>query len=109
MTITTGCWIAGVPTLTSGPARGQGFVAMIGFAVGSIATGAWLARPARHGPREHARLGLDLPAYLLLAVAGTVPVAFAAAVGTGGRAPRMCAELGRAGGIPTRCWGGCSA
>jgi hypothetical protein len=88
MTITTGCWIAGVPTLIQRSLHegAGGFsIVMIGFAVGSIATGAWLARV---GLRRKARASMlawvvDLPAYVLLAVAGSVPVAFAAAVGTG--------------------------
>ena len=58
---------------------------MIGFAVGSIATGAWLARVRLRRKARASMLAwlVDLPAYLLLAVAGSVPVAFAAAVGTG--------------------------
>ena len=88
MTITTGCWIAGVPTLIEGSLHegAGGFsIVMIGFAVGSIATGAWLARVRIRRKARASMLAwaLDLPAYLLLAVAGSVPVAFAAAVGTG--------------------------
>jgi hypothetical protein len=88
MTITTGCWIAGVPTLIQrslheGP--GGFSIVMIGFAVGSIATGAWLARVRVRRKARTSMLAwiVDLPAYVLLAVAGSVPVAFAAAVGTG--------------------------
>jgi len=88
MTITTGCWIAGVPTLIQRSLRegAGGFsIVMIGFAVGSIAAGAWLARVRlRHKARASMLAWVvDLPAYVLLAVAGSVPVAFAAAVGTG--------------------------
>ena len=88
MTITTGCWIAGVPTLIQRSLHqgAGGFsVVMIGFAVGSIATGAWLARVRLRRKARASMLAwvVDLPAYLLLAVAGSVPVAFAAAVGTG--------------------------
>jgi hypothetical protein len=88
MTITTGCWIAGVPTLIQRSLHegAGGFsIVMIGFAVGSIATGVWLAR-VRLRRKAHASMLawiVDLPAYVLLAVAGSVPVAFAAAVGTG--------------------------
>jgi hypothetical protein len=88
MTITTGCWIAGMPTLIQRSLHegAGGFsIVMIGFAVGSIATGAWLARVH---VRRKARVSMlawvvDLPAYGLLAVARSVPVAFLAAVGTG--------------------------
>jgi len=88
MTITTGCWIAGVPTLIEHALHegAGGFsIVMIGFAVGSIAVGAWLSRVRlRHKARASMLAWVvDLPAYLLLAVAGSVPVAFAAAVGTG--------------------------
>jgi MFS family permease len=88
MTITTGSWIAGVPTLVrdtldQGPA---GFsLVMIGFAVGSIATGAVLTRV---GVRSKARASMlawaiYLPAYGLIAVAGSLPLVAAAAIGTG--------------------------
>jgi MFS family permease len=88
MTITTGCWIAGVPTLVQRSLHegAGGFsIVMIGFAVGSIATGAWLARVRLRRKARASMLAwvVDLPAYLLLAVAGSVPAAFAAAVGTG--------------------------
>jgi hypothetical protein len=88
MTITTGCWIAGVPTLIQRSLHegAGGFsIVMIGFAVGSIATGAWLARVRVRRKARASMLAwiVDLPAYVLLAVAGSVPVAFAAAVGTG--------------------------
>ena len=88
MTITTGCWIAGVPTLIQRSLHegAGGFsIVMIGFAVGSIATGAWLARVRVRRKARASMLAwmVDLPAYLLLAVASSVPVAFAAAVGTG--------------------------
>ena len=62
MTITTGCWIAGVPTLvrdTLHEGAGGFSVVMIGFAVGSIArrSGARAGSPCAEGTREHARLG----------------------------------------------------
>jgi hypothetical protein len=88
MTITTGCWIAGVPTFVRDSLHegAAGFsVIMIGFAVGAIAVGAVLARiPVRRKARGSMLAWvIELPAYLLLAVATSVPVAVAAAVGTG--------------------------
>ena len=88
MTITTGSWIAGVPTLVQHSLHegAGGFsVVMIGFAVGSIGVGATLARiPVRRKARASMLAWvIDLPAYLLLAVAGSLPLAVAAAVGTG--------------------------
>jgi MFS family permease len=88
MTITTGSWIAGVPTLVRDSLHegAGGFsVVMIGFAIGSIAVGAALARiPIRRKARASMLAWvIDLPAYLLLALAGSVPLAVAAAVGTG--------------------------
>jgi Transmembrane secretion effector len=88
MTITTGCWIAGVPTLIQRSLHegAGGFsIVMIGFAVGSIGTGAWLAHVRLRRKARASMLAwvVDLPAYVLLGVAGSVPVAFAAAVGTG--------------------------
>ncbi len=88
MTITTGCWIAGVPTLVERSLHqgAGGFsIVMIGFAVGSIAVGATLARmPVRRKARASMLAWvIDLPAYLMLAVARSVPVAFGAAVFSG--------------------------
>jgi MFS transporter, DHA3 family, macrolide efflux protein len=88
MTITTGSWIAGVPTLVRDSLHegAGGFaVVMIGFAIGSIAVGAALARvPIRRKARASMLAWvIDLPAYMLLALAGSVPLAVAAAVGTG--------------------------
>ncbi len=88
MTISTGCWIAGVPTLIRKSLHhgAGGFsIVMIGFAVGSIAVGALLARiPVRRKARASMLAWLfDLPAYLLLAVATSIPPAFAAAVFSG--------------------------
>jgi len=88
MTITTGCWIAGVPTLVRRSLHhgAGGFsVVMIGFAIGSIAVGAALARiPIRRKARASMLAWvIDLPAYLLLALATNIPVAVAAAVGSG--------------------------
>jgi hypothetical protein len=88
ITITSGCWIAGIPTLierSMHEGAGGFSIVMIGFAVGSIAVGAWLARVRVMRKARGSMLAwlVDLPAYLLLAVAGSVPAAFAAAVGTG--------------------------
>ncbi|HWE82100.1 MAG TPA: MFS transporter [Gaiellaceae bacterium] len=88
MTLTTGCWIAGVPTLVEKSLHhgAGGFsIVMIGFAVGSIAVGGVLARmPSQHKERASMLAWLiDLPAYLLLAVATNIPLAVAAAVGSG--------------------------
>ena len=88
MTITTGSWIAGVPTLirhSLHEGAGGFSVVMIGFAVGAIGIGGVLARvPVRRKARASMLAwAIDLPAYLLIAVAGSVPLAFAAAVGTG--------------------------
>jgi hypothetical protein len=88
MTITTGCWIAGVPTLVEHSLHhgAGGFsIVMIGFAVGSIAIGAALARiPVRNKARASMLAwAIDLPAYLLLAVATNIPIAVAAAIGSG--------------------------
>jgi MFS family permease len=88
MTITTGCWIAGVPTLVRdtlghGPA---GFsLVMIGFALGSIGTGLVLTRVAVRSKARASMLAwtIYLPAYGLIAVAGSLPLVAAAAVGTG--------------------------
>ncbi len=88
MTVTTGCWIAGVPTLIrSSLHRGAGgfSIVMIGFAAGSIAVGAVLARiPLRSKARASMLAWLaDLPAFLLLALATSLPLAVAAAVFSG--------------------------
>jgi hypothetical protein len=88
MTITTGSWIAGVPTLIRdtldhGPA---GFsLVMIGFAVGSIGTGLVLTRVAVRSKARASMLAwtIYLPAYGLIAMAGSLPLVAAAAIGTG--------------------------
>ncbi len=95
MTISTGCWIAGVPTLIRRSLHhgAGGFsIVMIGFAVGSIVVGTLLARiPVRNKARGSMLAWLlDLPAYLLLAVAGSIPVAFAAAVCSGAAESSSC-------------------
>jgi Transmembrane secretion effector len=88
MTITTGCWIAGVPTLVHRSLhRGAGgfSVVMIGFAVGSIVVGAALARVPVRGKARASMLAwlADLPAYLLLALATSLPFAVAAGIFSG--------------------------
>jgi hypothetical protein len=88
MTISTGCWIAGVPTLIEHSLHhgAGGFsIVMIGFAIGSIAVGAALARlPVRDKARGSMLAWLaDLPAFALLAVATNIPVALAAALCSG--------------------------
>jgi MFS family permease len=88
MTISTGCWIAGVPTLVQHSLhRGAGgfSIVMIGFAVGSIAIGAALARTpvGRKSRASMLAWALDLPAYMLLAFATSIPVVVAAAVCSG--------------------------
>jgi MFS family permease len=88
MTISTGCWIAGVPTLIERSLHhgAGGFsIVMIGFAVGSIVVGGLLARiPVRRKARASMLAWLlDLPAYLLLAAAKSIPVAFGAALCSG--------------------------
>jgi MFS family permease len=88
MTVTTGSWIAGVPTFVRDTLhRGPGgfSVVMIGFAVGAIAVGGVLARiPIRHKARASILAWvIYLPAYGLIAATGSLPLLVAAAVGTG--------------------------
>jgi hypothetical protein len=88
MTFTTGSWISGVPTLVrSSLHRGAGgfSVLMIGFAIGAIASGVLLARVR---VRDKARASMlawiaYLPAYGLIAVATSLPVAVVGAVFSG--------------------------
>jgi MFS family permease len=88
MTITTGSWIAGVPTfvrdtLHQGP--GGFSVVMIGFAVGAIVVGAVLARIRVRAKARTSMLAwlLYLPAYGLIALTGSLPLLVVAAIGTG--------------------------
>ncbi len=88
MTITTGSWIAGVPTLvrdTLDHGAGGFSIVMAGFALGSIATAAVLARvPVRSKARASMLAWtIFLPAYGLIAVAGSLELVAAAAIGTG--------------------------
>jgi MFS family permease len=89
-TVSSGTWIGGVPTLVRDALhRGAGgfSVVMVGYALGSIASGLVLARLA---VRRKALLSqlvwtLYLPGYGLMVLAGSLPVAvagaFAAALG----------------------------
>jgi MFS family permease len=88
MTITTGAWIAGVPTLvrdTLDHGAGGFSLVMVGFAVGSIATGIVLTRiPVRSKARASMLAWvIFLPAYGLIAAAGSLELVAAAAIGTG--------------------------
>ena len=88
MTITTGSWIAGVPTFVRDTLhRGPGAfsLVMIGFALGGIVVGGVLARVRVRAKARASMLAwlLYLPAYGLIAVTGSLPLLVAAAVGTG--------------------------
>lgn len=88
MTVTTGSWIAGVPTFVRDTLhRGAGgfSVVMIGFAVGAIVVGALLARIRVHGKARASMLAwtLYLPAYGVIALTTSLPLLVVAAVGTG--------------------------
>jgi MFS family permease len=84
VTVTAGTWIAGVPELVRA-SLGEGASAfslvMVGYALGAITAGVVLARR----PVRRKALGslvawvLYLPAYVLLAVAGSLPIAAAGA------------------------------
>ena len=88
MTFTTGSWISGVPTLVrdslhEGP--GGFSVLMIGFALGAIAVGALLARIRVRNKARASMLAwtLYLPAYGLIAIAMSLPLAVVGAVFSG--------------------------
>jgi MFS family permease len=88
MTVTTGSWIAGVPTFVRDTLhRGPGgfSVVMIGFAVGAIVVGALLARLRVRAKARASMLAwaLYLPAYGLIALTSSLPLLVVAAVGTG--------------------------
>lgn len=79
VTITAGTWIGGVPTLVRDTLhRGAGGFAIVcvGYAIGSIASGALLARlPVRDKARASMLVWLlYLPGYGLLALAGSLPL-----------------------------------
>jgi MFS family permease len=85
VTISSGTWIGGVPTLVRDELHhgAGGFsVVMVGYALGSIASGVLLARvPVRRKAlASQAAWVLYLPAYALLAVAGSLWLAVAGAL-----------------------------
>jgi MFS family permease len=95
VTIESGTWMVGVPELVRtelGVGAGAFSLVMTSYAVGSISAGLFLARR----PIGRKALGsllawcLYLPAYLLMGLAGSVPVACMGAV---------CAGLGQGGAI----------
>ncbi|HSC90943.1 MAG TPA: MFS transporter [Gaiellaceae bacterium] len=84
VTVTAGTWIAGVPQLVSkslGEGAGGFSLVMVGYALGAIAGGAVLARRQVRRKALGSLLAwcLYLPAYALLALAGSLPVAAAGA------------------------------
>ncbi|HEY3181247.1 MAG TPA: MFS transporter [Gaiellaceae bacterium] len=84
ITISAGTWIGGVPTLvrdTLGHGAGGFAVVMIGYALGSIASGIVLAhvRIRRKALASLLAWTLYLPAYGLMALAGSLGVAIAGA------------------------------
>ncbi len=88
ITIESGTWMVGVPELVRselGHGAGSFSLVMVGYAVGSIAGGVYLARrPVRR--KAYASLlawTLYLPAYLLMGLAGTVGVAIVGALCAG--------------------------
>jgi transmembrane secretion effector len=88
MTITTGSWIGGVPTLVRNTLhRGPGgfSIVMIGFAVGSIVSGVVLARLPLHAKARGSMIAwvVYLPAYGLIAATRSLGMLFAAAIGSG--------------------------
>jgi MFS family permease len=88
ITIESGTWMVGVPELVRselGHGAGGFSLVMVGYAVGSIAGGVYLARrPVRR--KAYASLfawTLYLPAYLLMGLAGSVGVAIIGALCAG--------------------------
>jgi MFS family permease len=84
VTITAGTWIGGVPKLVSDTLHhgAGGFsIVMVGYAVGSIASGALLARvPIRRKARASMLAwAMYLPGYGILALAHSLPLAVAGA------------------------------
>jgi MFS family permease len=91
ITIESGTWMVGVPDLVRSELgrEGGGFaIVMLGYAIGSISAGLYLARRpvARKAYASLLAWSLYLPAYLLIGLAGSLPVAAAGAV---------CAGLGQ--------------
>jgi MFS family permease len=88
MTFTTGAWIAGVPTLVRDSLhRGPGgfSILMVGFALGAIVSGSVLARIRVRNKARASMLAwiAYLPAYGLIAVATSLPLAVVGAVFSG--------------------------
>ncbi|HVW89796.1 MAG TPA: MFS transporter [Gaiellaceae bacterium] len=84
VTITAGTWIGGVPKLVSDTLHhgAGGFsIVMIGYAVGSIASGALLARVPIRRKAQASMLAwaMYLPGYGILALAHSLPLAVAGA------------------------------
>jgi MFS family permease len=88
VTVSSGTWIGGVPELvrtTLGRGAGSFSLVMVGYALGSIAGGAFLARrPIRRKARASMLAWtLYLPGYGLLAAASSLPVALVGAFAAG--------------------------
>jgi MFS family permease len=84
VTITSGTWIGGVPKLvrdTLHHGAGGFSILMVGYALGSIVSGVLLARiPIRRKARASLLAWvMYLPGYGLMALAGSLPLAFAGA------------------------------
>jgi DHA3 family macrolide efflux protein-like MFS transporter len=84
VTITSGTWIGGIPKLvrdTLHHGAGAFSLVMVGYAVGSIVSGALLARiPIRRKARASLLAWMMyLPGYGLIALAGSLPLAIAGA------------------------------
>jgi len=84
VTITSGSWIGGVPTLvrdTLHHGAGGFSIVMVGYALGSIVSGALLARiPIRRKARASLIAWvMYLPGYGLVALAGSLPLVFVGA------------------------------
>jgi DHA3 family macrolide efflux protein-like MFS transporter len=88
VTISAGVWIGGVPTLVRdslGRGAGAFSMLMVAYSVGSVAGGIFLARRPVHRKALGSLLAwtLYLPAYGLIAAAGSVWVAMAGAAAAG--------------------------
>lgn len=84
VTITSGSWIGGIPTLirnTLHHGAGGFSIVMVGYALGSIVSGVVLARlPIRHKARASLIAWvMYLPGYGLVALAGSLPLVFVGA------------------------------
>jgi hypothetical protein len=94
VTIESGTWMVGVPELVRSELGGAGAFSLVmtSYAIGSISAGIFLARRpiARKALGSLVAWCLYLPAYLLMGLAGSVPVACGGAI---------CAGLGQGGAI----------